>query len=501
MTPTDDGLLHFACPQCQTRLKTPKALAGGRTRCPYCQMTIDVPWRPRSPWRDESYALQPQTNEPPAAEPVYLTLACPVCRTRLRPTEQEIGRTVLCPDCGTPLVVRRPSGLPPKKRPGPSPNLGEYALVTEIDRTDGATPAAELNYVAVVCPTCHTRLHATEDQVGRQLLCPDCGTPSVVPPMPPPRRKIDAMQGSDGGYAIVLDGPPPPPVPPPRLDQFDRHAVDDEPAVEAQPDQRPRRPPRRPPLPAWPFLNRTLSFPLSPGMRGRTFGLMGWAAAFSLLAWRSVQAGAVEDPGSWFASAALCAIAGVMAVMWLVVASACALAVVRDTANGCDKILSWPGPIFTDWLFDPLYLFGSLCLGSLPGAAAAWLLADEGVFGQWLAAVSTFLLLPVALLSMLENNSPFGIISVPLWRTFFVAPVRWLTFYAVSGAMLAAVGGAMALALFFGPVAATIADTVLLPLAWFAYFRLLGRLAWCCADATIRHEWQAEMDDQCEEDV
>ena len=81
------------------------------------------------------------------------------------------------------------------------------------------SPAAEQSYVAVPCSVCHTRMLATLDQVGGKLICPDCGTATVVPPPPPPRPKIDPMADAGEGYRLVgwddkgPIAPPPPPVP------------------------------------------------------------------------------------------------------------------------------------------------------------------------------------------------------------------------------------------------------------------------------------------------
>ena len=61
-------------------------------------------------------------------------------------------------------------------------------------------PAAEQDYVAVLCSLCNTRMLATADQVGSRMMCPDCGTATVVPPMPPRRKKIDVMAGAGDGY-------------------------------------------------------------------------------------------------------------------------------------------------------------------------------------------------------------------------------------------------------------------------------------------------------------
>ena len=54
-------------------------------------------------------------------------------------------------------------------------------------------------YYAVRCPVCATRLHATPDQVGTTMVCPDCRKGFVVPPPPPPKavRDVEPLQAYD----------------------------------------------------------------------------------------------------------------------------------------------------------------------------------------------------------------------------------------------------------------------------------------------------------------
>ena len=110
-------------------------------------------------------------------------VGCPVCHARMHPEESQIGQEVICPDCGTPTTVSRPAENRRKshdrrpKRSATTPWLRRLA-------GGGAVPAAEQSYVAVVCPVCHTRMHATADQVGNRIHLPHCGSPAVVSPMP-----------------------------------------------------------------------------------------------------------------------------------------------------------------------------------------------------------------------------------------------------------------------------------------------------------------------------
>ena len=92
---------------------------------------------------------------------------------------------------------------PWKKPPRSAAEIGEYALAKEVNWAAGEVPAAEQPLVAVVCPVCHTRLHARLDQVGGTLVCPDCGTSAVVPPPPPPQRKIDPTAEAGEDYRLI----------------------------------------------------------------------------------------------------------------------------------------------------------------------------------------------------------------------------------------------------------------------------------------------------------
>jgi DNA-directed RNA polymerase subunit RPC12/RpoP len=200
MAPAKDNTLHFACPQCQAKLKIPRTLAGSHQRCPHCQMKIQVPWRTQiAP--GETYPLQQDAGPSPADRSESFPVICGVCHTRMDATKDQIGQEIVCPDCGTRTLVRQPAEASKKREPRSAEEIGDYPLAGDVDHTAGGI-AAE-NFVAVLCPVCHTRMLATLDQVGGKLTCPDCGSAAVVPPPPPPRPKIDVMEGAGEGYALV----------------------------------------------------------------------------------------------------------------------------------------------------------------------------------------------------------------------------------------------------------------------------------------------------------
>ena len=507
---TDSDSLRFGCPKCQRRLKAPPSLAGSRTRCPYCQVMIDVPRHSRSNDPADVYPLQTDESELLNAPLEYVLVICPVCHSRMHPEVSQIGKQAICPDCGTATTVQRPPEKPVKKPPRSPEEIGEYPLATEVRPDPGAVPAAEQDYVAVVCSLCHTRMLGTADQVGSKMICPDCGTATVVPPMPRPRPKIDVMKGADQGYTLIgLDDVQPARPTPPRV-----RRVQEEPPQRREPPDEPeiKLPSRHPALPDRPFLDGTFTFPFHRSVWVRTLVLSLWSILPGLTVTASLSyraAGdATRDAGPLFASALLMVVTAVLFVLWFAIMSATMMAVLRETSEGCDEIENWPGQVFLDWLGEPLHLLCALCMSAVPGAAAAWLLEKLGLASpamMWITGpASMFVMFPIVLMSTLETNSMFGVLSWPVLRTLRTTADAWLKFYMTAAAMIVAVVALCWVASRVGVVAGVIVAAALETPAWIIYFRLLGRLAWVCADRAAFDDLEAELaeagDDDFDED-
>ncbi len=254
----------------------------------------------------------------------------------------------------------------------------------------------------------------------------------------------------------------------------------------------------RPPLPPRPFLTGTFSFPLASTAWTYTLALAIMAMLIAMLAAKCYDLGNIPSPGTWLICALLVAFGGILALMCFSFVSACGLAVVRDTANGVNKITGWPGFNFIDWFLEPLYLFDALCVSMLPGVAIDWLLFLHGHSCSIAAPICVFFLFPFVLLSMLEHGSPLGAVSLPVCRSLFAAAAGWAAFYLTSGALLA-VGGIVTVAAFRLGGLPMLFASFLLAVVWFIYFRLLGRLAWYCADRMALAEPKSEPDDDFEE--
>jgi len=504
----DSDSLRFGCPKCQKRLKAPASLAGSRSRCPYCQTTLDVPHHSRINAPIDVYPLQDGTGSLLGEQPEYVLVVCPVCHARMHPEASQIGQKAICPDCGTSTTVRRPPEKPAKKPQRSADEIGEYPLAEEVHREANVVPAAEQDYVAVVCSLCHTRMLATADQVGGKLICPDCGTATVVPPMPRARPKIDVMAGADRGYGFV-GGDAGRPIGSPAASA--RRTPAESPGERAKPSDDPefKPPSRRPVLPKRPFLDGTFSFPFYRSVWIRTLLLAIWSILPPLLWWGSMVLGASEQATTAFGSAMLFCAMMLCGMMWFAVLSATVMTVLRETSEGCDEIVNWPGHVFLDWIGEPLHLFCALCTSAVPGAAVAWLLMKLGISTEAVvsitAPVSMFLMFPIVLMSTLEQNSAFGVVSLPVWRTLWTTADVWAKFYAASGVLVAVSAVVPCLAscvnVFVGAIVAAALQTA----AWMIYSRLLGRLAWVCADRAAFDELEAELaeldDEDFDEDV
>jgi DNA-directed RNA polymerase subunit RPC12/RpoP len=389
---------------------------------------------------------------------------------------EQIGQTLVCPDCGTPAVVPPPPIVPTK--PVAPPVVGEtYALCEEVPSASAARHAAEEDLIRVMCHRCGTLMYATADQVGGSLVCPDCTSSVVVPPRPPPRHKIDVMANAGEGYGLAIADPTSPGETPAPLEpsarvqgvrararrQFDpylRHSI----------------------LPRRPFLNGTFTFPLSHNVLPRYLLLIAWTTVSAMYSVGGGLLSGTEPNMTWFGGAALIATGAVLMVAWFGVASALALAIVRDTASGCDKVQNWPGLGFIDWLTDPLYILFSLGASFLPGVALNYLLEWCDLSSPLILPASVFVLYPFVLMSMLETGSPLGAVSWPVCQTLWWAGRGWVAFYLTAAWLLAIAGVVAAAAFSAGAIFGGFAALAIESAVWLIYFRLLGRLAWYCTD-------------------
>ncbi len=488
------------CPLCDTHMEADQQQVGQQLTCPDCDTPVTVPSPEPSkspkagssarPSAVEEYALSDKLHgwdsSAAASDDGYFPVYCPLCDTMMQVGTEQIGESIVCPDCGVSSTVMTPPESK-KASPGPvDPTDVEYALHQGVAQP-GPGSAARRPYVPVECPICGARLHAEVDQIGEEIVCPDCDRPVVVPAPPKLPPKPDVMAGA--GEAVPMGQATGVPDRQPILSRPRWHAGyavgpaedrDGTELVHVLPE-----PPR------WPFLSGILGFLVYRGVHTRWIGLSMTAVAVVWICFGGHFLGAMPDRGIvsvgvQMTSLVLLGTTTLLLAIWGTVASAFCLAILRDSAAGNDRIENWPEAIFLDWALDGLYLLGSLVVAVVAGMFLQWLLEpvglpeEMGVFGG-VAAV-----FPIALLSMLERGSPLGLISPAVWDSLWRRRGAWATFYIASVILAAATMGLTAvIVLLPGLVAMPLVVTLFVG-ALLLYFRLLGRLAWCCSSGPER---------------
>jgi DNA-directed RNA polymerase subunit RPC12/RpoP len=548
--------IRFVCSNCISPLEVKRRHAGAKVRCPWCHTTLVVPQESRPDAKAEVYELagEAAASGPPPQPTV--SFLCSLCGTRMDAPADRAGQKVACPDCGTSVVVPSPSQPSPSPTAAPGAAAGPADIYNVLEGQDQPPPtAAEVyrRHIPVVCTLCHTRMHATEDQVGQILVCPDCGTANLVPayqamdspaplaavegyqlaaagdqpaPMPPKDRqdftftcprcqtRLQAAHNQAGQRMTCPDCGTTFPVPQPsaeapRWDPFEEavgiYAIAGGQAAPAAAGPSPAPPAEhrepkslaevRPHLADRDLLPpRRLEHKLPP------WPLVNGVFTFpfyreSCLASVKFTVGTVV---AWGIAVLLwpimMAMAAVMLFMWLVYvawASTYLLGILTHTANGADRIEDWPSGDFIESAFQCVYIVSSLMMSVVIGLCAGHL--PTGLPPGVGSAAATFFLFPILLLSMLETGTALNPISPAVWRSVFQQWWVWCGFFALAAFLVtASIGLEMGLRALGGPWA-TIPSVILTALAMMIYFRLLGRLGWYITAKARRGKKRSEV--------
>ncbi|MBW3543005.1 MAG: hypothetical protein KY476_22310 [Planctomycetes bacterium] len=366
------------------------------------------------------------------------TIGCPACGAVLEPPPSREDQTILCPECLEDVHV--PGGTDRGNRSDEPP-----AAKPQANERHGQSPGATKRTVA------SGALKAAADRTQRPR--PDSGDAAsmqraVEPENPTPRRPTVTFDAARG----VMQ----------RETVFDVMAA----IRSSEPD----------PPPKWTFFSGVFTFPWRPGSLSRwvlmtlgffTFGLVasGLLALAQSFYWLIVLV--VFFP-------VLCAVA----LLSLSYAAAAFVPVLVDTSAGNDRVENWLEPYWKDWAVQFMYLMCLIGTSVLAGHATGWIAEQLGGAYWPVLAVVTYLVFPVVTLSSQEANSLFVPVTAPILRSVVRHWPSWLAFYAISGGVLAACGGAIALLNEWSAFAALLCSGPFLATVLLLYPRLLGRLAW-----------------------
>ncbi|MCH8923511.1 MAG: hypothetical protein IIA67_10245 [Planctomycetes bacterium] len=178
-------------------------------------------------------------------------------------------------------------------------------------------------------------------------------------------------------------------------------------------------------------------------------------------------------------------IVSLVAAATIVIASVKFLTILLETSEGFDRIKNWPDGPWIDWVSESFYVISAAALCMTPGGLLYLLLAPRWEFAWTMFPLSAVLLFPVLLLSMLSAASPLAPLTATLLRMLVRMWWAWLLFFLQSTmAIVAAVAVTWGLVDRLDLLGVALACAIDVPLAMI-YFRLLGRLALCCKQASV----------------
>jgi len=398
--------------------------------------------------------------------------------------ESQIGESLRCPDCYTQVEVKAPKVSPPpaKKKtldemeefqlsdPGERPTYkpmvetrGDYA---ELQLLDTKAPPRKEPLAPGTSPPSPVR-DDTVDPMMNETMFPG---PMAAPSAPHPATAVAHAEDDLDDQEVVLSTPVerietkteikvPNIPPPPREERKEPTWNDDEWGFIADPRA----------AGSWkksPFYVGILTIFTDPHvlLRAAAYSI-GLTVVLSFLGNATILADSGENLWAVITFVFFAVTAALVSISF----SPVLLAIATDTANGDDKVQSWPDWSVTEWIFSALYIPIAAGLAVLPG----------GIMASMFLAI-----FPVLFASMLTESSLFYLISGAVIRSFRSHGDGWISLYVLSFFLFlfASVGagvveggiqlGGSGLVFLCAPAAVLFVFLLIL------YFRLLGRLMW-----------------------
>jgi len=503
---SNPGSSHFVarCPHCGGKAKARIEHAGRPSRCPGCRevFTLELPKEEAELANQEAPALSaeasssappspaPPSSAPPSSGsgaeivPSFVGFDCRHCGTRLSVAQKYVGRKIECPDCGVATVA--PAPPMPRAANIPAALQGDQYELYEGEEQPWAADliAQQQVHWPVLCRQCQTLMHAPPDREGQPLTCPDCGVATVVK-RPLPTKVIGASTPTGEAYDVA------PPEATQEVSEATKAYLQ---AAQAEAEDTANRDSAvsgpRPQLPRWPLLQGVFSFRHSEGMAPRAIVLAGWLAiiglliAFALPALAGMAGGRVAVATGVIMGVCLLMGAVVIGVLWMGYFSALAMLIVTESSEGNDQIHGRPSTNPTDWFGESIYLTFALLAAAAPGWIIARLFSGDALGVTLGTAASIVALFPLTLLSQLDLDSPWALLSPRVLLGLCQAPFSWLLLMAESVLLAAAPLAAIVATAQWSTLVIIVAALPVVAAAM-VYFRLLGRLAWTLREAAL----------------
>jgi len=474
------------------------------------------------------------------------TVSCPICHTRIGARPSQIGRNIRCPDCETEFNVHPPRQKPKQDRV--TLEEGEEFRMSELferpkyqSTTRGSVSRDELDIVElneaerlppapepaipspkssagkidffVTCPTCASRVGARYDQVGKTIRCSDCYS-DVVVTAPRTRKSATAVETEADTDEEQIDiphhsepaappmaarslitpvAPPSPPSPPtpatpkPVQDVYAEQTREAMGKAEREADEVEDKL-KLEDLP--PF--KQLLIVLSDVTLLIRIVYLSVGLIFEL--WLASVVSSMFEHGHGEMTAPITFFMFIVAIPVVGYIFKTIINVVQVTAVGQVRIEDWYAEDFYAALSSVFQAFVAFGFSSMPGGILGSALYSAGVpaiICVVLFPLSIFLLFPFVLLSQLEGEHPFYIISLPVARSIRLAPTAWIRCYCEGFILFLLTGALLCLPILSSFLCDIVVAFGLVAIAML-FARSIGILAYACNRALLRDSLRRE---------
>lgn len=453
---TQANPIQLKCPICQAMLSVSPDRGGERIACDQCGGKIKVPGQAVAASEDDDW-LRLESDLQPAPTSVRQTPA---------PDLGDLDDFML-PDLGdipnSPLLPPRPAAPPPLSE-------SDLEALSGFSDTEDQKPApmklvqpkvAVDDTFRVTCPNCDSLTYARPNQVGKRIRCPDCHAAIVVPPPPKAKPKYQPDIQAAATFDFQDSGEENLPSRP--TDPFRKSADELLKAAEAAHAETEEQEWELPNFQQWfSGLANVFRDPVV-GLHIFFLSLLAFLpTAFALQYDSSVMVMGLFAVGAIFGA--------------LVIANG--FAILQSVANGENEVSEWP-------LFDPMAWLGQMVIAVASVGVAAgpiWAVTNY-LFGGGLITVamtmmSLYALYPVVLLSMLDEESILVPFSTDVTKSVMQTPDQWGAAYLASGILFFGMFLMFMIASVSSPLVGAAIAIVVTVAGTFAYFGILGRLAY-----------------------
>lgn len=501
------------CPRCNGAVSVSEDAAGKRVQCPHCEQTFLAPGFALGgePADDEDDWLQ--LEEPPKRSQPVSDKAAPVS------DKAEGGNETGSTSAATPP----PSETPPTKRTGsgtkasrgtPELSADDEELLAQFAGDDddfmikteqvpkpeqspssgSATGAAATGPAAstptpqqardvelateyrVKCKVCGSVMHVNASQAGQTMSCSDCYTEIKIPPPP----KVQRAKAMDLDQAETYNFEPSKAAQR-GADPFQKSAaklLEDASREDEEEEETPDGY-DTPSVKEWAF--NVFGIYKDLGVVAHWLGLsaLGCLPAAVVLSLESPILVLGLFPAGFFL--------GVLVV-------SCGFAILQSVANEEERVSEWPTLDPMAWLEQLFVAVAAASLAAVPAWIVCILLFGPHLLSLAVTMFAVYVLFPFVLLSMLDMNSAFVPFSPEVARSVRKCEEAWGGFYFSSGLLFAglfmlivAMSGASPTTLAIVSITASIAIA-------FAYFSIIGRLAFAIGQEVNAPPMQNDID-------